>query len=274
MPRRSLKIDFSEVENIRFKCINYCGKCCFYQAPVLTTADINRILKFLESKSDEEYENFILAWTAYPGFDKLNNENFKRYKESLKYFWIPFQMEEAEEGILICNYIIRSMPSTGRCVFLNPINKTCFIYPVRPATCRFYPFSIKINEANTYKIIIAFKNCPGIGIGKPINKEEIKETLQRSLDETQRDFTIYKKYIQDKGIKRIERERIKKIKDIDAALMEFERSWFEQYYLGKKSDVKYGEKMFIEPFAELGLIPPHPIIVSYNNILKINKALS
>ena len=196
MPRRSLKIDFSEVENIRFKCINYCGKCCFYQAPVLTTADINRILKFLESKSDEEYENFILAWTAYPGFDKLNNENFKRYKESLKYFWIPFQMEEAEEGILICNYIIRSMPSTGRCVFLNPINKTCFIYPVRPATCRFYPFSIKINEANTYKIIIAFKNCPGIGIGKPINKEEIKETLQRSLDETQRDFTIYKKYIQ------------------------------------------------------------------------------
>ncbi|MCS7366065.1 MAG: YkgJ family cysteine cluster protein [archaeon GB-1867-035] len=202
------------------------------------------------------------------GFDELNNENFKKYKESLKCFWIPFQIEEAEEGILICNYIIRSMPSTGRCVFLNPINKTCFIYPVRPATCRLYPFSIKIDEENIYKIIVALEDCPGIGMGNPINKEEIRETIQKFLDEMQIDITVYKKYIQDKSIKRIGRKGRKEIKDVDEALEEFERSWFEQYYLGKKSDVKYGEKMLIEPFAELGLIPPHPLIIAYNNVIK------
>ena len=161
MTKRNIKVDFSELENLKFKCIKYCGKCCFYQAATLTTAGMNRIRNFLETRGSEEFEGFVFDCLTYLNMLlKLNEEMIKTYTESLKWFWSPFQLDEAEEGILVRNYMIHSMPSTGRCKFLNPIDFTCFIYPARPVTCRTYPFTFKTDNSGIFKIVVAYGELP------------------------------------------------------------------------------------------------------------------
>ena len=272
MAEWEIQYDFSAVENIRFECLSQCGRCCFYQAPTLTTSEINRIRKLLEEKTAEEYDAFVLDWITFLGrLFQIDKEMIEQYKESLKWFWSPLIFDEAEDCILVRTYTVHSMPSTGRCKFLNPIDMTCFIYPARPATCRAYPFTITGEEKDVFKVIVAMENCPGLGRGQPLDKKMFIEAHQRHMEEIRRDTEVYMKYILEKGIKIVKKEKRKlKPRDINEMIREWEKAWREQYFFGIKrgeSVFKKGKKI-IEPFAELGIIPPHPLIQAWNKWLE------
>ncbi|HMP73570.1 MAG TPA: YkgJ family cysteine cluster protein [Kiritimatiellia bacterium] len=67
----------------------------------------------------------------------------------------------------------------GDCVFLEGVR--CGIYEARPSQCRTYPFWPEIvrSEAAWRK---TSRECPGIGQGDLITKEEILRRLQEALE--------------------------------------------------------------------------------------------
>jgi len=67
----------------------------------------------------------------------------------------------------------------GKCVFLK--EKSCFIYPIRPLICRFYPFQLKSVRNNRYAFTHT-EECPGIGKG-PQLKGRFFERLFAKLTE-------------------------------------------------------------------------------------------
>lgn len=271
-------IDFSEVANIRFKCIEQCGKCCFYQAPALTTAEINRVIAHLKTKPREESEKFAIDCLTFLGrIPQLTKKLLNSYMDSLMWFWSPFQLEEAEKGILVRNYTIHSMPSSGRCKLLNPIDMTCFAYPARPDTCRLYPFSEKKNRNGVTRIFLAMKNCPGIQKGSSnLDKREITRIVEEGPRKMRKDVMAYEKYIADNNIKRVptrsDKPTPKTYKEVEQAIHDWERSWREGYFFGKTSG-KFARlldegKRFIEPLAESGAIPKHPLLALANEALE------
>jgi len=58
----------------------------------------------------------------------------------------------------------------GDCIFL--VDKKCSVYKSRPIQCRTWPFWPENLNTKTWNNIIS-KNCPGVGKGKIISKEEI-----------------------------------------------------------------------------------------------------
>lgn len=62
----------------------------------------------------------------------------------------------------------------GKCFFLE--NNRCTIYPVRPLTCRFYPFSLS-NKGNVAVFKLTDDPCPGLGSGKPLKKMYFSKLL-------------------------------------------------------------------------------------------------
>jgi len=70
----------------------------------------------------------------------------------------------------------------GKCVFLN--EKTCTIYPIRPLTCKFYPFELKAVN-NGVHVFQHTDECPSIGNGPQLRREyfmrlfdELKHTME------------------------------------------------------------------------------------------------
>ena len=64
--------------------------------------------------------------------------------------------------------------ANGDCVYFDPVNRGCTIYPVRPKQCRTWPFwdSIIENEKDWKSIQ---PGCPGAGCGKLYSLEEIRK---------------------------------------------------------------------------------------------------
>ena len=67
----------------------------------------------------------------------------------------------------------------GRCQFLE--KKRCSIYAARPTQCRTWPFWNENMNAKTWNNNIS-KNCPGIGKGKVIKKDQILKFLKQDKD--------------------------------------------------------------------------------------------
>jgi len=60
-----------------------------------------------------------------------------------------------------------------KCVFLK--SGACSIYRHRPLICKFYPFSVeKHNGGLVFKVT---GECPGVGVGSPLGKEDFGEML-------------------------------------------------------------------------------------------------
>lgn len=114
---------------VKFTCTR-CGGCCSSGPNVaLTTSDICRIAKYMNTN-----------WRNLAG----------------KYFYVVIA-----DHIPVA--ILRGI--RDKCVFLryNGNTATCTIYPVRPHRCRLYPFiPISPSEINNMEIS---SRCPGVGIG-------------------------------------------------------------------------------------------------------------
>lgn len=275
MVEKTIKVDFSAVENIKFECIKDCGRCCYGQAPLVTTSEINRIRTHLKKKSQEEYNRFIFDWLSYQNMLHLMSDDlYQDCKKGIEWFWAPFQLEEMKEVVLVRNYTVYAMPSSGRCKLLNPIDFTCFVYAARPVTCQLYPFTQDIDETGTFRVKIGMQNCPGYGSGSHIDKNAIQEITQKNWIELNKDVELYKNFVQRKGYTRPKRKKLKKKpkkEDIEKMIRDFENSWRDMYFFGKKGkfeDVLAKKKKIIEPLAELGIIPPHFLLVLYNERLE------
>ena len=73
------------------------------------------------------------------------------------------------------NYEMKKTIEDGKCVFLR--QNRCTIYSKRPLICRFYPFWLKTAEKEQ-RVFYYTKECPGIGKGKPMRKEDFNNLLQ------------------------------------------------------------------------------------------------
>lgn len=271
LSKRTVTLDFSAVNNIKFKCISNCAKCCFYQAPVLSSAAINRIRNALKTKTKEEYDQFIFDWLSFTNrLDTINDELYEDCEKSIKLFWTPFQLEELNEVFVVRNYTIYSMPSTGRCKLLNPIDFKCFVYNDRPSTCRSYPFIHEISDSDVFHVKTGMSKCPGIGSGSSIDKMEYQKMTENDIEEITRDIELLNNFVKKSGYKEITRKtRNKKIssEEFKKAHLEFENEWRNSHFFGKKKSkdsIFSKNKKIIEPLAELGVIPSQLLIKMFN----------
>lgn len=70
----------------------------------------------------------------------------------------------------------------GRCVYLNYIRDKswCGIYHSRPNACRAFPFTLRITEGGSYRLMIHTK-CRGFGKGRKINiKNRIRDCIRNA----------------------------------------------------------------------------------------------
>lgn len=75
--------------------------------------------------------------------------------------------EFSEKVINESHFTHRMKKSNGSCMFLK--QNLCSIYDTRPIICRFYPFSLKSIEGNTF-VFSSTDECPGVGNG-PLLRE-------------------------------------------------------------------------------------------------------
>lgn len=247
--------------------------CCLGQILLLTSSEINKIINHLNEKSKDQWDTFIYDLLCYNNLLTEFDENmYESCKEGIEWFWAPFQFEEMNEAILVKTYTIYSMPTTGRCKLLNPIDSSCFIYQARPVVCRFYPFTHDVDENGVFRVKIGMENCPGYGSGTTINQTEIIEMTEKNLLEITKDAKNYRKIIEKKGFTKIQTKKLKKKitkKQVEQKIREFHESWRQSYFFGKKGEMKSifsKDKKIIEPLVELGEIPFNPILKKFNEI--------
>ncbi len=65
----------------------------------------------------------------------------------------------------------------GRCLFFDD---GCLIYPVRPTQCRTYPFWFRNLRSETQWQKVAAE-CPGVGQGAVIGREQILDQVRRTM---------------------------------------------------------------------------------------------
>jgi len=168
-------LELIEIFNLYGNCEHFEHSiCCKINLPVLLDFDIPRIAKFLHM-SEEQF--------------------FKKYVHEYEIKGIDSRLER--------NFVLNEIP----CPFLDNRNK-CSIYPVRPFSCRFYPFQPALNELTlegidlcpTVTLMVSevweytnlvYKNLPKGTLEKVQNevkeyydfREKMIDEIQKPLDE-------------------------------------------------------------------------------------------
>ncbi len=104
-------------ETIHYHC-SKCGTCCrnVRDSVMLEPLDAFRLLRHLSSQQPHRPLHELLEEYA--------------------------QLHMLSRGFFI--YVLKTVEDSGTCIFLK--NNQCSIYPVRPRTCRLYPFSLEPTE--------------------------------------------------------------------------------------------------------------------------------
>ncbi len=147
----SLNLEFGKVRR-GFSC-ERCGDCCYGNSRrfgvKLFYQEVERIQRYLSRKSREEVEEFAWDYLTHAGLPQLiGDEQFLRhFKSELEDFFNAVGRSFNGKDFFVEYYVLRSYKS-GRCLFFNPLNNTCFIHDVKPLTCRFFPYYAEINLKN------------------------------------------------------------------------------------------------------------------------------
>ena len=259
--------DCSGVNRLKFNCVSDCGKCCYYQLPMITTTEINAIRTYLKSLKKTDYQDFMHNWAAFNGrLDTITADELDQMRESLHYFWWPAVSVEIEKGVIAQMYSLYVMPSSGRCRFLDPLENTCFIYPARPYACRLYPFAIKEAEYGAPRVVLGMKNCPGIGKGNRFNKKQFIDDFKKNNEIMLKDASVLMPFMIEQGyVQRLHTKKRKTRipKTIDEAVEEQERELITKYF-DRRQRTPPPNKKLIEPFVEMGMMPKHPLFKAWN----------
>ncbi len=133
-------MSFDYPRKVQFKCVK-CGICCG------DTKDKTRHILLLAEEAND-----LASTTNQPISDfALKIEDKSPY---------DYEMKKTVED--------------GKCVFLR--QNRCTMYSKRPLICRFYPFGLKTAEKEQ-RVFYYTKECPGIGKGKPMGKEDFHKLL-------------------------------------------------------------------------------------------------
>jgi Fe-S-cluster containining protein len=76
-------------------------------------------------------------------------------------------------------YVYEMKKTVGKCIFLK--DNQCTIYESRPLICRFYPFELKFCEDQDKYLFTATLECPGIGKGKTLCKDDFEKLFLLAL---------------------------------------------------------------------------------------------
>jgi Fe-S-cluster containining protein len=171
---RNITLTFEK--DMHFECMR-CGKCCFgptrHFGIKIFYQEVMAIQDFLGKVSVKELQDF--AWDYCTSMDAVgligNMEFFEDFKASIRSFFYPVSQTFSDKNkeFFVEYYVLKNMQDSNRCIFFNPLENSCFIYPVRPMICRLYPFysemdlergSIDIKSHKTEK-------CPGLSSDSP-----------------------------------------------------------------------------------------------------------
>ncbi len=258
----SFNLDFSDVNKLKFKCLNNCAKCCYDQNPILTSIEINRIRKLIKKFDEKDIKNIIYKMINYLGIKEgPGQKDIEIYHKIIKSFWYPYIYEETKEFIIIKNYILYNIGSS-KCIFLDDLKQTCFIYPSRPYTCKLYPISFEYYKESKNKVVIDLKNCPGIGIADKISIQKIEIIQKHSFNAYRNDMEVYNKYIRKEDLKLLNINNIRIFNKYDMLnIFRLNESKHENNLRNKN---RLYNKKIIEPLFKMGLITEHPIIKMFN----------
>ena len=145
------KIDYKN--GIRFECQGS-GKCCV---------------------SRESYGFVYLSDNDIIRFSKYLKLSIKKFKD--KYCQIT-------KGFI---HLVEKTELKGKCIFLK--DKKCSVYKGRPSQCRTWPFWNENMNSKVWNEDISL-NCPGVGKGKIVKANKIKEFLN---EDTYNEKRIFKK---------------------------------------------------------------------------------
>ena len=258
------EFDFSQVENLKFRCKSGCGSCCFYQLPMVTSTEINNILTLLKKIPKKRYKYFIDNWLASQGrlLDTPDRDR-EAMIDGLKLFWWPAVTSPSSKGQIVQMYSIYSMPSSGRCRFLDPIDFTCFIYQARPYSCRLYPFNVRESEGKN-QLYFAMSDCEGLGVGDVFDKDEFIKNYSLNYEAVKKDIFAFHQYVEENDLEpnREANEEYQKLSRHERAVQN-EKELINNYFGRQKRPSQPKEKL-IQPLMELGMIPAHPFFEKWN----------
>lgn len=223
----------------------------------------------MKALNEKDIQNLIHKILISFGRDEEHIENnMKFYSNIITSFWIPFQYHETNDYFIIKSYTVYNVNSR-KCIFLDPLELSCLVYPSRPYTCRLYPVSFESYPHGKNKVVIDIRNCPGVGIGDEVNFQEIQRIQRGSFKAFIEDWDCFEKYVKNKDI-------IVTGTHSEHIFNDQQIRYFFRLDESKQKKHMYKElekitKKIIEPLVEYGFIPEHPLVKLHNEKIDSNK---
>jgi Fe-S-cluster containining protein len=179
-----------------FTC-QHCGWCCQNQLIRVFSTEIHAITVFLREQPHASLEEHLIGCLAYEGSSYLYGVDFTDRWSLLHNFVEPYEYENYAPGVaVIKTLVVTLLPKSRRCVFYNPILARCFIYPVRPVTCRLFPFTV--NETDL-TLVSEGEHCPGVNTGAPITFQLYDSLTQQYNKLLQHDTNYFRNFVHQAG---------------------------------------------------------------------------
>ena len=139
----------------------------------MTTIDYKEGMRFECQGSG----NCCVSRDSY-GFVYLSPGDLKRFSKDLNISIKKFKEKycQVTDGFI---HLIEKKNLKGKCIFLK--KNRCSVYKSRPSQCRTWPFWNENMDAKVWNQDISV-NCPGIGKGKKIKSEIIKNYLKEDYE--------------------------------------------------------------------------------------------
>lgn len=183
-PPRSINLYLEPHSPRSFEC-QRCGKCCYGPSRKygikLLYQEVREIQEHLEGLiGTDNFEEF--AWdycTSFGDVGSIGDKAFlETFRESLRDFFLSVSQSSTDKKKLYVEYyVLKTYRDSGRCIFYNPLERSCLIHDVKPLTCKLYPFYAEIDLAEEKIKVSSYpeEECPGLGCNNSVNIFELGE---------------------------------------------------------------------------------------------------
>jgi Fe-S-cluster containining protein len=264
--RGSIALSLVSQPSQTFEC-QRCGQCCFgpsrrYGIKIFYQ-EVRAIQEHLKgllcTEKFEEYAWDYLTFFGRP--ESIGDKAFlETFKESLRdFFYSVSQSSSDREKLYVEYYVLKTYRDSGRCIFYNPLARSCLIHEVKPHTCRLYPFYAEINLEKGYIRVRAYPGepCPGLGSGKA---SDVFELGSRAIEFTGCLRSHYSKLAElmephdpekAKAIAEFYGEKLKyRLRNQEEALRQYEKIASRRKYEGIEARDLFLEKGLVEGCEE------------------------
>lgn len=163
----------ADFDDIGFQC-QRCGSCCHHRRP----KEFDGLVP--ENRVKEFWEKSNLIYLTKKDVDKISRRSKMKpenFVDTLyEYDECCVKVEDSGRKVVLDLPVMKSREDT-LCVFYN---NGCSIYPVRPNACRLFPFRVEEDSTASGDMLLSIRynpSCPGIGKGRSVDKEKLKELV-------------------------------------------------------------------------------------------------